>query len=242
MSKPPEMRFCRSRIQGLSLSEVLVTIAIVAVLCALLYPFVSRQKENALEVQCVSNLRNIGFMLMAYAADNNGYIMPRNEPSAPDPLDRYWHSSLIHRGYVQDNLDVFYCPAFPPYHNRQPGIRNIRNDIGQCYGMREWRPPSTGVEMFNRRRKLLAIEEPSRFFLVADSYWKNVGSQGYAIVPGAADQNSFIHLRHSGNTANALFADGSVRPLSRADVEEINVTQASYGRIPGFLVWPEASP
>ena len=52
--------------QGLSLVELLVSIAIIGILIALLLPAISATRESARRVQCTSQLRQIGIGLNAY--------------------------------------------------------------------------------------------------------------------------------------------------------------------------------
>jgi prepilin-type N-terminal cleavage/methylation domain-containing protein/prepilin-type processing-associated H-X9-DG protein len=54
------------RTQGFTLIELLVVIGIVAVLIAMLLPALRRAKEDALRVQCASNLRQAGMGLELY--------------------------------------------------------------------------------------------------------------------------------------------------------------------------------
>lgn len=217
--------------------EVLIVIAIASVLVILSTPALTGLQARSKETKCVSNLRQIGISLLLYASENNGLLIPRNDPVATDVRERYWHGILINRGYVKDP-EIFYCPSFAPFNNRTPGISNINTSTGQCYGMRDWRTLNGSAAEFTLFKKITTINSASNFFLVGDSYWKSTKSQGYSIVPGAADANSYIHLRHSNNAANLLFADGSVRSITRSYVEEINISQALYGRGTGFLIWP----
>ena len=57
---------------GFTLVEMLVVIAVIAVLAALLLPTLSRSKASAYRIKCVSNLRQLGLAAHMYWDDNNG--------------------------------------------------------------------------------------------------------------------------------------------------------------------------
>ncbi|MFH1499431.1 MAG: type II secretion system protein [Verrucomicrobiota bacterium] len=58
--------------------ELLTVIAIVGILAAILIPVVGQVRESSKNSRCVSNLRQFGVVIQAYAADNNGYLPPSN--------------------------------------------------------------------------------------------------------------------------------------------------------------------
>ena len=61
---------------GFSLIELLVVLAIIAILIGLIMPMLSGARRAAKSVQCKSNLRQLGQALLIYAGDNEGWYFP----------------------------------------------------------------------------------------------------------------------------------------------------------------------
>lgn len=59
---------------GFSLIELLVVVAVLALLAAILTPFFRKSLALAQEAACKSNLRNWGVGMLAYAADHKGFL------------------------------------------------------------------------------------------------------------------------------------------------------------------------
>src|SRR6187551_129770 len=63
---------------GFTLVELLVVITIIAILAALLFPGLSRGKSRALDVACLSNLKQLQICWQNYTVDNNDRLPPNN--------------------------------------------------------------------------------------------------------------------------------------------------------------------
>lgn len=72
----PRLSGRQSSLRGFSLIELLVVVAIVALLVSLMLPVLAKARSRAASLKCQSNLRqNYAFLLM-YCNDNKGYMFP----------------------------------------------------------------------------------------------------------------------------------------------------------------------
>jgi prepilin-type N-terminal cleavage/methylation domain-containing protein len=97
---------------GFTLIELLVVIAIIGLLAALLMPAFSRAKIKARNVQCVSQLRQLGLAVRLYAGDHDD-TLPKAEPipSYPASTDPTRFRPRI-------------CDVLGPYLGRTAGATN----------------------------------------------------------------------------------------------------------------------
>lgn len=127
-----------ARRSGFTLIDVLVSIAVIAVLIGILLPSLASVNETARRVVCQSNIRQVGLGLIMYADDNKGMLPSTVFLPSPDsmaarggPADRpqemvtvrlseadlprvgsSWDGLgyLFSQGYVSAPK-VFYCPS-----------------------------------------------------------------------------------------------------------------------------------
>jgi prepilin-type N-terminal cleavage/methylation domain-containing protein len=89
------------RKNGFSMTELLVVLAVIAMLAALLIPTLSRSRNTAYRVYCLHNLGQIQLASSMYSMDNAG-ILPPHEPGSK------WPSQLQS---VLKNPRVLFCPV-----------------------------------------------------------------------------------------------------------------------------------
>ena len=57
-----------------TLLELLITIAIIAILAALILPSLAKARAKGESASCTGNLRQVGMAVMQYAGDNNDIL------------------------------------------------------------------------------------------------------------------------------------------------------------------------
>jgi prepilin-type processing-associated H-X9-DG protein len=96
MNPAQSLRACLSkshRCGGVTLLEVLVTIAVIIILAAILVPALARSRDAARLAQCVDNLRQLGLATQLYWDDNEDRAFPYLLGSV-NGGKRYWFGWL----------------------------------------------------------------------------------------------------------------------------------------------------
>lgn len=99
--------------RAFTLIEILVVLAIIALLAALIFPTLSRVRENGRAISCASNLKQIGLALMQYSDDYEGFHPVAGAAIGWDATDSVtgnnsWMQQM--QAYVKDQ-QVFHCPS-----------------------------------------------------------------------------------------------------------------------------------
>lgn len=106
------MRSRRHSTRAFTLVELLVVIAIIAVLVAILLPALRKAREQAISVQCLSNLRQCGIGMQLYANAYRGIVPASgaisNPPLAGHPWPEFYDGRLT--GQVFMSYGSMSCP------------------------------------------------------------------------------------------------------------------------------------
>ena len=178
----------RRSTSGFTLVELLVSLAIIALLIGLGSPQVSRALEKAKSVKCLNNLRQIGVCANLYAADNSGHFpmvesMPSDEvyPQDVDGVNpKPLFETLSPYGLSKETLK---CPADlagPNYFTKEGSSYQWRNVVDDEL--------ASAIKIYGRRG---TFTPSSAWVVICTDY-------------------DGVHGGHS----NRLYADGHVRDAS----------------------------
>jgi prepilin-type N-terminal cleavage/methylation domain-containing protein len=139
-----------------TLVELLTVIAIIGVLAAIIIPVVGSVRTSAKRSLCVSNLRQVGVAILAFAGDNQGRLPRSSHGYGQEPNS--WINTL--RPYLGENDEVRACPLDP----RRDVI--IREKLSS-FTLNEWLlPPSSMFAPANSRfTRLNQIPRPNQTYL-----------------------------------------------------------------------------
>jgi len=110
---------CCRRPRGFTMIELLATVAIVALLIALLLPALQNSKAAARTAQCANNLHQIHTAYTTKKADKN--------PEKPIGAPQAWPEDLV--DYTDGDREVFFCPE----HDRELVLWNGEDPSGSGF-------------------------------------------------------------------------------------------------------------
>lgn len=180
-----------------TLIELIVVMAIIAILSAMLLPALSTARARARSISCVSNLKQMALIFQSYATDNNDSF-PKAFGYGYSGFEDYWHTYLL-RTYLNNDFSLINCPEAKDFKRA-----SINNTPHYGYNVRLGNPASIG----GWGGKLNRISVPTEIVIIADSIYSKTDSNQYF---GWYEVQSFnnVHVRHNGGaSANAGYCDG----------------------------------
>jgi prepilin-type processing-associated H-X9-DG protein/prepilin-type N-terminal cleavage/methylation domain-containing protein len=197
---------------GFTLVELLITIAIIAVLVALVLLGVNKARDMAQGAKCAGNLRQIGTALLSYASDNNGSLVPGAEPE-PNKL---WYNVLEpYMGSGDVAVDSPDRPAWQQCPSKQFKNKD-RFSVGYGWNYTffggSWADSEYWKWYYGYGTRLGGVPLPSQTIIIGDSMDVKKATASY--------QNIYLYFAYDlftkrhGNKGNYLFLDGHVESLS----------------------------
>lgn len=197
--KVPKQKF-RSKF---TLIELLIVIAIIAILAALLLPALNTARKRAQASICSNNLKQWGLGIFIYAGAFNDYLIPHDGMLAPH------NGSAVLWNYYRSWLFVELDPHIDYY-------KYVKNSIACCpldipirekrfsYGINYMISPAMSAPVYS---KIIQVRNPSACLNIAEMQTEGPGFTQNSIGTRAG----FFH----NGMANWLYVDGHVTAKKR---------------------------
>jgi len=204
--------------------ELLVVVAIIAILASLLLPSLQKAKEKTKEIKCLSNMKNLFLAESSYIGDNNDYITPIAPGRDTDGNNDYYWTNLLSpyvgfdgetknkfRDKVVTENSMFFCPMQTP---RRSSL-NLTNFLNypnsfvsygiNCFLAGGGVTPGYAAAV---SAKLSALKKHSKITLFADTQYRTADPElGFRTLTQA-----YLTARHSLGF-NDLWLDGHASNL-----------------------------
>jgi prepilin-type N-terminal cleavage/methylation domain-containing protein/prepilin-type processing-associated H-X9-DG protein len=217
--------------RAFTLVEMLVVIAIIAVLAALIFS-VSRgilAKANA--AKCAGNLRQLHTASLGWSQDNNGWALQQFHEAGVVT----WINAL--RPYLgnpkgvlgERPSEVFACPAssyLVDQAHKTASDYAINALINDAIANTSW-----GYAKIYKSYKLATMNDSSKVFFIGDGRALDPNQRVMGMSGFVRDPRANLHARH-GKSANMLFYDGHVEALNPAIDAEVPPGMTAFNRPP----------
>jgi len=211
-----------------TLLEIIVVVAIIAILAALLLPALTSAKAKSKQVGCANNLKQLALGFQMYAADNDGRL-PDNIPVGKGKGSWIGGSMKVateatNQIYIRqgklfpygNNASIYHCPADQSVSGRTLRVRSYSMNGWMGSRFMETNSRPSGFRTFMRENEL-AVARPASLWVLLDEHEASIDdgwflvtmddSQPFASSPATRHQHGY----------GLNFADGHVESKKLRD-------------------------
>ncbi len=221
-----------------TLIELLIVIAIIAILASMLLPALGKARGRARGITCTGNEKQIAMGILGYQQDNGDYFPPYK--NADTTKNYFWCGHLVEGRYLgghQQGFKVFLCPnkvnskAASILATTEPTDRADLNNIDYGVNYRHIYSnrygggvAADGGTPWGPQAKNGQVRNPSTKLSFADSYFAATPETGgSALEWDNPNSGGLLSTRHGG-AVNVAWTDGHVSTVK---------TAAQWGEIAG---------
>ncbi len=225
-----------------SLIELLIVIAIIAILAGLLLPALNAAREKAYKISCMSNLRQLGSATMNYLADNDDFFQREFSGDKTGGFETWTYHFVVRAKYVTHKTML--CPVAKQC---MGGFLAFWESGSTEAGTYEWQHGNYAINynefgstgsLLQTKTKAGEVKRPSSF-LVATEAAQGSGSFDSAPKPYFSVDNRdnwgyrSVYPRHA-HDVNVLWGDGHCSSVSGSGgtVEQISRSLTAYNFSP----------
>ncbi len=209
-----------------TLIELLIVIAIIAILASMLLPALNQAREKAQGTACLNNMKQLMTYVQLYMNDARDQIVTEGGVNAT------WSGSLQRGGYISwQRPGEFICPSQEKSPARGEDIAvyfAYANNYGGYYveNLQQKELDRSTAADGSRGMSFNRLRSPARFLFITDGKRYDRNNSHSKLWPRTpVDWASLPYLGHSRNTLPTGWADGHVAMSASAELYEYYYNQ-----------------
>lgn len=207
-----------------TLIELLIAIAIIAILASMLLPALKKAREKGKSIFCSSNEKQLGVAYQMYLNTYDGWWF---DPTYTDDDLKKWPTVLINEGYFKPGRQIvdlsIHCPSRTSPYEGGVQVHDQNVDYALC-ATNYWSGGGLkGVYSDDSGCRVNQINSPSKFIVTTERWDQNPKTVNNTLLrdrrywPGGA-LDTYLHPWMHDRGSNYLAADGHVEYILAKEI------------------------